>query len=274
MRFALTPLVASLALAGASGCSLVMDFSDEAAAGGDVDALFDPDMRDGAPLPQIDADPNADAVFQVPDAFSSDAAVRRETTRLTIVRDTYVRENNPSFNYGVDEKLCTDQPADFRTALLQPDLMVLPVGAVVEAAEIHLWTGPDTNDYSTDAAVFYEVLETWNEGSVDAAAGTASWNLRQGTTAWAKEGCGPGSRGTLPIGAFVPGALDTEYAVALDPALFNKWLADPATDHGIALVESTVDAACFMSTEGGGATRAPFMMVTWRLPVEGGVDTP
>lgn len=37
-------------------------------------------------------------------------------------------------------------------------------------------------------------------------------------------------------GAFVPGALDTEY-----------------------------DAACFMTTEGGGDARAPYMMVTWRL---------
>lgn len=254
----------------APGCSTLFDFDESPTADGEPggpDAGIDPDERDGPgpPLPDADLTPY-DAVFRMPDAFVSDAAVVRETTRLAIIRDTYVREKDPTFNYGAQATFCADMPTDARTALVQPDLAAVPDGAIAESVELHLWTGANTNDYSLEVYTLYEIQETWNEGAQDAAAGTSSWNNRQGGVAWTRAGCGAGSRSTVAVGSFAPLLVNTEYVVAVDPALMNRWLLDRTTNHGLAIVASGIDGACFTSTEGLPADHVPWMSVTWRLP--------
>ena len=215
-------VLAAAVLLAAPGCSYLFGFDEAPTADGEpgnADAAIDPDERDGPAPPQPDADLTAyDALFRMPDAFVSDAAIVRETTRLPIIRDTYVREKNPTFNYGAQGYLCADMPGDARTALVQPDLAAVPEGAIAEAVELHLWTGPNTNDYSLEAYTLFEVQETWNEGMQDAAAGTSSWTNRQGGTAWTRAGCGAGSRSTVAVGNFTPLLINTEYVVAIDPA--------------------------------------------------------
>ena len=217
-----------------------------------------------APPPPADAAAPADAAPSPPDA----APPEPETTVLdgASFADTFLRFNNPTLNYGDTQRLCADTTADDRRILLRADLSSLPPGAEVLAAELHIWTGSNTNDLSTQTLSLYRLLEGWNEGNQDAAAGVASWNERTAGTAWTVAGAGVGSRDDVASGSLAPAALDTEYVVALPPDLVAGWLADPASNFGLVMVAAGSDGACFNSREAAATGKRPSLSVTWRAP--------
>lgn len=221
---------------------------------------------DGEDVPR-DASPDA---APRPDAAApADASPPgTETTVFAVpdVVDTYLRLSDPTFNYGGRDRMCADTTTDDRRILLRVDVSALPAGAAVLQAKLHIWTGTSDNDLSSQTYSLYQVLESWNEGNENGVAGAASWNERQGGTAWTVAGAGVGSRDDVAVGSFKPTALDTEYAVALQPDLVRGWIEDPASNDGIIIVAAGSDGACFATTENATAGKHPTLSVTWTPP--------
>ncbi len=225
--------------------------------GGDEDTDARPAAAIDAGVDLSDAAARADAataemqtsVFSVPD-----------------VVDTFVRLMEPTFNFGARDRMCADTTTDDRRILFHIDVSALPAGTQVVDATMHLWTGTSTNDLSTQTFSFYPLLEAWDEGNLDGVAGTASWNERKTGTAWTVTGAGVGSRGEQVAGSFTPAALDTEYAVALDPSVVSGWIEDAGSNFGLVLVAAGQDGGCFDSTENATAGKHPTLVVRWNAP--------
>lgn len=232
------------------GCGAEIGGDDEAA-----DAT--PGRPDGAPG-------RPDAGGPLPDAAPAD-------TQTTVfgasdMVDNFLRLTKPTFNYGVSQRLCADTTTDDRRILLRIDVSSIPAGAEVVGANLHIWTGTSTNDLSPETFSIYRMLESWNEGSKDAAEGVASWNERKSGTAWTVAGAGNGSRDDVAVGSFVPAALDTEYIVPLDPALISGWVSDVDSNNGIQILAAGSNGACFASSEFATASRHPSLSVSWVAP--------
>ena len=216
-----------------------------------------------------DDPPAADAATQTPDGSPPpDAAREVESTVFAVpdVVDTFVRLSDPTFNYGGSTRMCADTATDDRRILIRVDVSSLPAGAQIEEATLSLWTAALMNDLSNQTYSVYQVLEEWNEGALNAAAGTASWNERKAGVAWTVAGAGSGSRGDVVMGSFVPSALETEYDVALDPALVAGWVDDPASNFGLIIVSAGEDGACFSTTEAPEVGTHPILSVSWIAP--------
>jgi hypothetical protein len=176
--------------------------------------------------------------------------------------DTYLRFIQPAWNFGAAPYLCADTSDDDRRILMRFDLAAV-ARPTVTSASLRLWTGPNVYDAAPRLYTAYEVLETWDEGGQDAVAGTASWNESRTGTSWSAAGAGAGARGEAVIGSFIPAALDTEYTVLLDPAVIDRWVSDPTTNHGIEIVAADTDAACFDSSEHPIEVKRPTLTVAW-----------
>jgi hypothetical protein len=210
-----------------------------------------------------------DAAVAHPDAAAPDAALAEpETTVFAVpdVTDTFVRLTQPTLNFGARDRMCADTTTDDRRILLRIDVSALPVGTQVVDATMHLWTGTSTNDLSTQTFSFYPLLEAWDEGNQDGVDGAASWNERKAGTAWTVAGAGVGSRSEAVAGSFTPTALDTEYAVALDPSVVSGWIEDAASNFGLVVVAAGQDGGCFDTTENAIAGKHPTLVVTWVAP--------
>lgn len=222
-------------------------------------------MFDGAPAP----DPDGAATSQ-PDSSpieEADAGPNDEQTRIfdaADFQDTYVRLNNPTFNYGGHTRMCADTTADDRRLLIKVNVSSLAAGVEVTGAELHLWTGTSTNDLSTQIYSAYPMLESWTEGALNAAAGTASWNQRSTNTAWTTAGAGTGSRAASAVGSFIPAAIDTEYTIDLDVDMVQGWVDDAGTNHGITIVSAGEDGGCFDTSEFTTASKRPSLVVKYR----------
>lgn len=223
----------------------------EDAAPGGPDAAASASTPDGSPAPDPDAAPG-EITTTVFDAAS--------------IRDTYLRLNNPTLNYGGGTRMCADTTTDDRRILLRVDVSSLAAGVEVESAELHIWTGTSANDLSTQIYSIYPMLESWTEGNLSATAGVASWNQRATGTAWTTAGAGNGSRGDGAVGSFVPDAIDTEYTVEVDAALVQGWIDDAATNQGVTIVSAGEDGGCFDSSEFTTASKRPSLSVSWRAP--------
>lgn len=225
----------------------------------------------GGDDPSADARPRADGSAETDDAGSSLPDAARPEPQTTVfavpdVIDTYLRLKDPTFNYGVAASMCADTTTDDRRMLLRIDVSSVPAAAEIVAANLHLWTGTSTNDLSTQTYSIYRMLESWNEGGQNAAAGAASWNERKSGTPWTVAGAGNGSRDDVVMGTFVPTAIDTEYIISLEPELIAGWLADGESNFGIVIVAAGSDGACFDTTEYPTAGKHPTLSVTW-LPL-------
>jgi hypothetical protein len=220
----------------------------------------------GGDDPSTDGAPRlVDAAVDRADAVPPPDAAPPQTTLIDAasIVDTFLRFNNPALNYGITERLCADTTTDDRRVLLRIDVSSLPTDIEVVSADLHIWTSTSTNDLSTQTFSVYRMLESWNEGSQDAATGFASWDDRKSGTGWTVAGAGVGSRDDVVMGSFVPAAIDTEYIVPLEPEIVAGWVADPASNFGAVIVAAGQDGGCFASSEAATASRRPSLSVTW-----------
>lgn len=219
----------------------------------------DPVGGDGSP---------ADAAPAGADGAAADASGEVENTVFAVpdVVDTFVRLSDPTLNYGGSARMCGDTTTDDRRMLVRIDVSSLPAGAQVLSATLRVWTGTLTNDLSAQSYSVYRMLEQWDEGAETATAGAASWNERRPGVAWSVAGAGSGSRDDVVRGSFVPAAIDTEYAVELDPALVAGWVDDPASNFGLVILSAGSDGACFATTEAADPGKHPILSVNWQAP--------
>lgn len=200
----------------------------------DAPAPGDDVMLDAAP----DASPDAPPIVPV-------------ATDHISVADTFIAATTPSVNYNTQMSALVDGAGNDCVVLVRFDLTTIATSALVTAAELHIWT-----DYDPGAAVtLYPVLESWSEVN-------ASWTDRSPGILWTTAGAAPPSRGATAIGTVSPATANTEYVITLSTATVAGWVANPATNHGIAFVTNDADGTRFSTREHTTTTVRPFLRVT------------
>lgn len=230
-----------------------------------VVACADIQSSEGVDAGGPDGDAGGASDAAVPDAAASDQEVVTTFDENQIV-DTYLHIDNPTLNYGGRHRMCADTAGTDRTSLIRVDVSQIPPGAEVSLATLALWTGTATNDFSPEPYLVYEILEGWNEGTQDGAAGEASWNDRKPALSWSTPGAGVDSRADTAAGTFTPMEIDSEYVIDLDADLVRRWIDSAVDNFGIVVVASGADGACFATTENGDPARRPRLAITWTAP--------
>ena len=169
------------------------------------------------------------------------------TTDHVASADTWINSQATNTNFSAQTILLTDggPPA---VTLMQFDLSGIASTTQVISAELHVFT---TTDEGEEVTVF-RLLEGWSEA-------TATWNSRMAGVAWSAVGAAPPARGTTAVATFTPILESTEFAVAFDAPTVQGWVAEPATNFGIAITSVNMDGAVFFASES--TTQKPFLRV-------------
>lgn len=191
----------------------------------------------------------------------------RPTSRFQgVTRDTEVRANQPTLNFGAMDEMASDTEPD-RLALIAFDLSVIPATSSVSTATLKLWTKGEGSgcDSTSDAMVpFYPLMEAWDEGSGPAqgSVGFASWSFRVQGTPWTIPGLDVGTRGSVPAGVVGPVLLNTEHSIALAPSVVESWLTADA-NHGLVIWFKPADSngVCFLTSESADGAKRPELAV-------------
>lgn len=170
-------------------------------------------------------------------------------------RDTMIDGGSAKTNNG-DETAISADGDDLKEILLSWDITAIPPSAVVDAVTITL----EVSDKSSDTFSFYEAVQAWNEA-------TATWKQYDKNASWQTAGgTGASDRGGALLGSFSADPTGS-YTIALDAngvALVQRWIATPASNHGLFLVgPSTTNRLEIRSREYGTASKRPELNVTW-----------
>lgn len=176
-----------------------------------------------------------------------------------VTRDTFLQEDEPAI--GHDAPTLEAGPSPTRIALLRFDLAALPASAVIESARLAVHVCSAADCASSHTFEVREVLEPWSEA--------ATWNDREPGTPWSAAGCGAGSCASAPIGGLVePDVAGGEELIDLDTATVTGWIADPASNAGLAIAP-TSDSGTAVHLDASEADAAdavpPALEVTYRL---------
>jgi hypothetical protein len=211
------------------------------------------------------ASAGCDRVFQLdilPDAPPSSGTLTfGETgtaTHAGVTFDTYLELMSPTLAFGGQDKLYADGLAEARIALIRFDVTAIPADAQVVSASLRLRT---TVEPSNALIVLTRMLEAWDEGTSFGMAGTPNWTQRTLDTNWSTPGAAPPSRGTDVVGSVVPSSQNTSYDVELDRDVVASWVADPASNFGLAMVNDAGDAVAFVSRSVTPASDRPLLTV-------------
>lgn len=183
-----------------------------------------------------------------------------------VTSDTQLSLGDPTHNWGAAQFgwIDIDAFADpERVFLLRFDLQAIPTTAVVQAAELTVYTTAHMNAGSPDSVELYEVLEAWNEGTMDGAPGTASWNERVTGVTWTAAGVGPGSRDPLVLASIMSSVPNAGYSVDLPVPVVQRWVQSAADNHGLVIATGSDDAMCFATREHPIALQRPLLTVTY-----------
>lgn len=185
-------------------------------------------------------------------------------------RDTYLEQAAADTNQGAATALLVDGDdggGSDLISLVRWDLGTIPTGAMVDGASIEI----DVFNASSDSYELYKLLVPWAEDE-------ATWNESATGVAWASAGAsGAGDRGGDVLGVVHAGATGP-YAVVLNAAgvaAVQGWVADPSSNHGLALADSDEnDGLDFSSREAAVAGTRPKLTVTYHEPAVPDVEPP
>jgi len=228
-------LIALLALAG---CDRMFGINPDLGAG--------PDGGDGG-----DGDTTTTATFG-------------ETGMATyglVTHDTTLDRGQSTSNYGADDALQCDGGFNPKVGLLQFDLVALPSTVTVVSATLRVYT---ESDVTTATVGVFQVMEAWDEGMENMAPGAANWTDRQPGVAWMGSGASPPSRAQASMTSFVPATASAAYDLALDPGVVQGWIADPATNFGVAFVCTDSNGTYFDAHEVATPATRPLLTITYR----------
>jgi len=165
------------------------------------------------------------------------------TTEYTITpdRDTWIKESAPEDNRASDVTLSVKNKAgDSFRSLYHFDLSAIPAGARVVSARLQLRV--DSGD-TLGAVQIHPVTNAWTETG-------ATWNSIAGSF-------DPEAYSALP-----PNAGAEVFARANLTALVQSWLNNPADNHGIMLIATSIDLESkYFSRESSGA-EIPALSIT------------
>lgn len=172
-------------------------------------------------------------------------------------RDTMLEEHDATAKHGADSKLSIsgDTPGGSGqddVALLQWDVSTIPTSAVVTAASLTV-TVSDKADQSYGV---FEALRAWDES-------TATWKRASTALNWETNGARGASDRGAQIGA-IRAPSTGRITIALDAATVQRWVRDPASNHGVLVASTSNDNRLeLVSREGSKASR-PRLEVTWQ----------
>lgn len=188
------------------------------------------------------------------------------TSSYAGTRDTMLEQDDPSARHGGDKKLSIsgDTPGGSGrddAALLQWDVTAIPRTATVRAATISV----TVTDKADQTYGVFEVVRGWDEA-------TATWNRASSGTSWQVAG----AQGVLDRGAqlgAIRAASTGRFTIALTAAgvaAVQRWVADPATNHGVVLASASNDNRLEISSREDSKASRPRLEVTW--DTGGGLD--
>jgi hypothetical protein len=176
-----------------------------------------------------------------------------------VTSDTFIQEDEPDATH--DGTTLEAGPTPVRIGLVRFDLAALPASAVVESARLLVTVCDADTCGSSHTFSIRALLEAWTEA--------ATWNQRVPGSAWNDAGCGPASCDAAPLGTLAsPSIAGATEVVELDTSAVGSWVADPAGNHGLALVPEgdTGTAVHLDASESSGAARPPALEITYTLP--------
>ena len=172
-------------------------------------------------------------------------------------RDTTLRGNAPTANYGANEVVELDGDDSDETGLVKWDLSSLPSASVIESATIEV----NVVNGSAQAYEFYQLLREWVETN-------ATWNVADAGETWTTAGAqGSGDRETNVLGS-LDAASAGKTTVSLNSdgvAAVQSWAdGSAANEGGIFQDFSSGDGLNFDSREVATETNRPCLTVTYR----------
>jgi hypothetical protein len=144
------------------------------------------------------------------------------------LQDTEIWLSFPGSNYGDQDHFSVDED---ELGLVAFDLSGAPAGLTLVKATLRFVTADDA-DEDGGTVLVYRMLESWSE--LD-----ATWTMRAQDLPWASPGAAPPSRAATPVATLQPNKTLTPFTAELPVDLVREWLADPASNFGLAFVRGT-----------------------------------
>ncbi len=178
-------------------------------------------------------------------------------------RDTKIKAEDPTTNYGYDAYLETDGSPQEAT-LLGWDVSAMQPGTVVQSASITMYV---TNRSDEEYGLF-QLLQDWREDE-------ATWEQYSDFGSWQSAGImGSADAESQSVADFTPESLGsiTVDLNAAGVAMIQSWIDNPSTNRGM-LVQGydARNGAAFSSRETGTVDRRPQLSITIE---DDGDDTP
>lgn len=184
-------------------------------------------------------------------------------------KDTYVRQNAATTNYGTATGIAVAQSAgaDYN-ALVEFDISSIPSEAECQSAILRLVLDFTAGAVAANVTI-YSILSAngdWTELG-------ATWNTKDGSNNWAGGNTGCGTSGTdhsvSSIGSFTVQAADVAgavYTITLTTAAVQTWFGASNQNYGIVLKSDSASTKAFRSSDNATAGDRPMLTVTYRLP--------
>lgn len=143
-----------------------------------------------------------------------------------VVVDTFIEETSPMMSFEYYGFLVVQGVPTRVVSLMRFDLSAMPPGVTVTGGNLTLdvWMDPIT----TGRVTLHELLEPRTVGQT-------TWLERATGVPWTAAGCGVGSRSADILGHFTP-LTTAVYDIPLAASVLRRWVEDPSTNHGLALV--------------------------------------
>ena len=189
--------------------------------------------------------------------FAAESTSTAESTFVTSIADARIMESFPTTKYGKAKQLGAggDEPRGSgkdKYGLLRWDLAGIAPGTKVSSASVTL----TVSNSSPQAYEAYALKRAWAESEV-------TWNSYAAGKSWEVAG----AKGSLDREATVAGTLTPsstgERTFALSAAVVQRWVDDPATNHGIIVADAAnSDGFDFYSRESTTSSQRPRLAVT------------
>ena len=191
--------------------------------------------------------------------------------------DTYIHEENPTYNYGNSSPLMLDSDDPYNSdndvsALLYWDLSSIPAGSMLELASITVYVEDETASGSPGYNM-YATTQSWTEGSGDgeATGDGATWNTYNGANSWPGGAGGAADKESTPLANFAASSTGF-YSVNLNAdgiALLQGWINEPEANKGFMIHAGTeTNGLDFTSREGTTVANRPKLTLTYSMPTE------
>lgn len=173
-------------------------------------------------------------------------------------RDTHIRQNNATNNYGGNTKMRSGYvPNNVNRILAFFNLSEIPTSAIVQSATYSMFREGGDNDIMEYRV--QRITQTWNEAQV-------TWNIRATGTPWTTAG---GDFGTTIWSTATVGATNKiRYSWNITD-LAEQWVLTPADNHGMIIRanETLNKRKEFQPRERGTISERPALEITYIVPV-------